>query len=51
MIVFIFLLLIAALVSELFAKHKLTTVLLIITLLVASFWFSHHVTNHLNIDL
>jgi hypothetical protein len=51
MIVLIFCLLLICLITQLFNARKLTLIFLTLVLIVASFWFLHHITNHLNIDL
>lgn len=51
MMALIFLLLLVAVLFAVFGKRNWAIGLLIITLVLAGFWFAHHATSHLNIIL
>lgn len=51
MIVLIFLLLTATTLLILTRQRKPAIYLFLITLALAGFWFAHHVTSHLNLQL
>jgi hypothetical protein len=51
MMVFLFLLLAASASLAWLNHRRMAFYLLLITLVLASIWFSHHVTSHLHINL